>query len=75
MDFNAAFVLGIVALQLVDFRQGVVVIPFFLPYRKGDAPRWRPLPYFGRFVRPSVFLTLLHTFFVTLHVFFMTLHV
>ena len=28
MDFNSTFVLGIVALQLVDFRQVVIVIPF-----------------------------------------------
>jgi hypothetical protein len=28
MDFNKVFVFGIVAMQLVDFRQGVVVIPF-----------------------------------------------
>ncbi len=28
MDFNKVFVLGIVATQLVDLRQGVVVIPF-----------------------------------------------
>ena len=28
MDFDVAFVLGISALQLVDYRQGVVVIPF-----------------------------------------------
>ena len=32
MDFNSAFVLlGIVALQLVDSRQGVIVIPFLFP--------------------------------------------
>ncbi len=29
VDFNEVFVFGIVATQLVDFRQGVVVIPFF----------------------------------------------
>ena len=30
MDFNEAFVFGIVATQLVDLRQGLVVIPFSL---------------------------------------------
>ena len=29
MDFGKVFVFGIVATQLVDFRQGVVVVPFF----------------------------------------------
>ncbi len=28
VDFNEVFVFGIVATQLVDFRQGVIVIPF-----------------------------------------------
>ncbi len=28
VDFNKVFVFGIVATQLVDFRQGVVVVPF-----------------------------------------------
>ena len=28
VDFNKVFVFGIVAMQLVDFRQGVVVVPF-----------------------------------------------
>ncbi len=28
VDFNEVFVFGIVATQLVDFRQGVVVVPF-----------------------------------------------
>jgi hypothetical protein len=30
VDFNEVFVFGIVATQLVDLRQGVVVIPFLL---------------------------------------------
>ena len=29
VDFSKVFVFGIVATQLVDFRQGVVVVPFF----------------------------------------------
>ncbi len=76
MDFNAAFVLGIVALQICRLPTRCHCRPIsFCPYRRGDACRWRPSRLFGCFVHPSVFLTKLRTFFVTPHVLFVLLHV
>ncbi len=54
VDFNKVFVFGIVATQLVDFRQGVVVIPF--------------LALFWSLLASYFLFSVLCMFFVTLHV-------
>ena len=46
-----------------------------LPCRKEDSRKWMPLRLSSRFVRPSIYLLMLCTFFMTLNVFLVTLHV